>query len=138
MIGQDVGTTWPRRFLDRHPELKSKMTTSLEACRAKALNETNVNGYFDILKLVIEEYNVKVENIWNMDEKGVQLGIGQKFSALVDRDQKNVYSIESGNRDLVTIIEAVCADGKVLRPSVIFQGVRRNLRWGADNPAEAR
>lgn len=138
IVGQDVGTSWPRRYLVRHPELQTKMTTSLEACRAKALNETSVNAYFDLLQSVIRGYNVKVENIWNMDEKGIQLGIGRRFSALIDRDQKTVHSVESGSRDLVTIIEAVCADGKALRPSVIFQGIRRDLRWGEDNPAEAR
>ncbi|KIL55798.1 hypothetical protein M378DRAFT_188648 [Amanita muscaria Koide BX008] len=65
--------------------------------------------------------------MYNMDEKGVQLGIGKRIAALVDRNQKVAQHIEAGDRELVTIIETVCADGSSLVPSVIFQGKRRNL-----------
>jgi hypothetical protein len=73
-----------------------------------------------------------------MDEKGVQLGIGTKTKALVDRDQKTVQHITNGCRDLVTIIECICADGTALHPSVVFKGARRDLRWGENNPCDAR
>lgn len=138
--GKSIGESWPKRFLARHPDLKVKATTSLEKCRAKALNKTAVDGFYDILEQVVQEYQIKPENIWNMDEKGVQLGIGAKVAAIVDRDQATVYSVEDGNRELVTIIEAVSANGTVLFPSVIFQGARRNPEWGRpeNNPASAR
>lgn len=49
-----------------------------------------------------------------------------------------MQKIESGNRDLVTIIECISATGNALHPSVVFQGQRRDLRWGEDNPCDAR
>ncbi|KIK05212.1 hypothetical protein K443DRAFT_91785 [Laccaria amethystina LaAM-08-1] len=52
-------------------------------------------------------------------EKGVQLGLGVKVAAIIDWDQSTVFSIEDGNHELVTIIQAVCTDGKALIPSVI-------------------
>ncbi|THV04536.1 DDE-domain-containing protein, partial [Dendrothele bispora CBS 962.96] len=137
MVGKEMGATWPRRFVERHPELKKKLTTSLEACRAKALNQATSDAYFDLLEEVVTVYNIWPGNIWNIDEKGIQLSVGKRVFALIDCDQKSVYSIESGNHDLVTIIEAVCADGRALHPSVIFQGVCRDLRWGEDNPSNA-
>ena len=75
-----------------------------------------------------------------MDEKGVQLGIGAKIAAIIDREQSSVYSVEDGNRELITIIEAVSATGAALIPSVIFQGVHRNPEWGRpeNNPSSAR
>ena len=76
--------------------------------------------------------------MYNMDEKGVQLGIGGHVHALVDRDQKSVNQVEDGDRKLVTIIECVCADGTVIRPSAIFKGACQNLEWGCDNPCNAR
>ncbi len=72
------------------------------------------------------------------DVIGIQLGLGKRVAALVDRDQKTAYQVEDGNRELVTVIETVCADGSALRPSVIFQGVRRNAEWGRNNPCDAR
>jgi hypothetical protein len=136
--GKQVGESWPKRFCKRHPDLKMKKTTGLEKARAKALNQHAVNEFFDMLTEVVKEYNILPGNLYNMDEKGVQLGIGARITAMIDRDQKTAYSIEDGNRELVTVIEAICADGSILHPSVIFQGVRRNSEWGRNNPCNTR
>ena len=133
-----VGSSWGKRFMARHPELKIKWTTSLQQCRAHALNPTVVAEYFKILAEVINEHQIPIENIYNMDEKGIQLGVGKRVAAIIDRDQKNAFQVEDGNRELVTIIETICADGTALHPSVIFQGKRRNLEWGRQNPCNAR
>ncbi|KAJ4488693.1 hypothetical protein C8J55DRAFT_486935 [Lentinula edodes] len=105
--------------------------------RARALTPAAVSGFYDILDNTVSEYHITPENIYNMDEKGIQLGIGARTAVLVDRNQKSVASIEPGNRDLVTIIETVCADGTALHPSVIFEARRRDARWGEENPANA-
>jgi hypothetical protein len=136
--GQELGENWIRKFRQRHPELKAKWTTGLEKCRAQSLNLTAVTGFFKVLEEVIETYSIPQENIYNMDEKGIQLGIGRRVLALVDRDQHNVQQVEDGNRELVTVIEAVCADGTAIRPSVVFKGARRDLEWGRNNPCNAR
>ena len=73
-----------------------------------------------------------------MDEKGIQLGVGKHVAAIVDRSQKNVYNLKNGNRELVTIIETICADGFALQPTVIFQGQQVNLGWTKSNPCHAR
>ncbi len=136
--GSSIGESWSARFMRRHPDLKVRWTTRLEQCHAKALNPTLVKEFYDLLESIVKEYNIPPHNIYNADEKGIQLGVGKRVAAIIDRDQKNVYQIEDGNRELVTIIEAVCADGTALHPSVIFQGMRRNLEWGRDNPCHAR
>jgi hypothetical protein len=133
-----VGVSWVKRFRTRHPELKMKWSSTLEKCRAASLNPTLVNEFYNILEDVMKSYDIPPENIYNMDEKGIQLGIGQKVKAFIDRDQKDVYSVEDGNRELVTVIETVSADGSCLQPSVIYQGKRRDLEWGRNNPCNAR
>ena len=40
--GKLIGESWPKCFLARHADLKVKVTTSLEKCWAKALNQTAV------------------------------------------------------------------------------------------------
>ncbi|KAJ7735333.1 hypothetical protein B0H16DRAFT_1242397, partial [Mycena metata] len=62
----------------------------LEECRARSLNRPTVHDYFELLGDVIRQYDIKPKNIWNMDEKGIQLGVGERVRALVDRDQKVV------------------------------------------------
>ena len=57
-----------------------------------------------------------------MDEKDVQLGIGKKLTAIVDHDRQSVYSIENRSREMVTVIEYICADGSVLHPKCYLSG----------------
>ncbi|KAF5344472.1 hypothetical protein D9758_014145 [Tetrapyrgos nigripes] len=80
---------------------------------AHALNQKTVNDHFDLLESTIKEFNIDPEHMWNMDEKGIQLGIGRRIAALVDREQKSVYSVQSGNR------------------------MKRDLRWAENNPNNA-
>ena len=136
--GKQVGGSWPKRFCKHHPDLKMKRMTGLEKARAKALNQFAVDEFFDMLANMMKEFNILPENLYNMDEKGIQLGIGARVTAMIDHDQQTVYSIEDGNRELITVIETICADGSVLHPSVIFQGQQQNSEWGRNNPCNAR
>ncbi|KAF8824656.1 hypothetical protein HHX47_DHR8000193 [Lentinula edodes] len=119
IAGKPMGDNWICRFRTRHPDLALKFTTSLEESRARSLTPAAVSTFYDILADTVAQYEIPPENIYNIDEKGVQLGIGQRTAVLVDRNQKSVSSIESGNRDLVTIIETVCANGSALHPSAL-------------------
>jgi hypothetical protein len=138
IVGHTVGKSGVKCFRTRHPDLKVKWSSTLEKCRAASLNPTLIDEYYNLLKETIETHNIPAENIYNMDEKGIQLGIGQKVKAFVDCDQKNVYSVEDGNHELVTIMEAISADGWSMHPSVIYQGMCQDLEWGRNNPCNAR
>lgn len=133
-----LGPEWYKKFLDRHPDIKVKISVRLEKCRAEALNPTLVNEFYDILHQLVTEYQIPPENIYNMDEKGIQLGVGAREAVLVDRAQRDAYSIASNDRELITILETIAADKTVLEPSTIFKAVRRNLEWSRVNPCNAR
>ncbi|THV07191.1 CENP-B protein [Dendrothele bispora CBS 962.96] len=45
--------------------------------------------------------------------------------------------LEDGDRELVTIIECISADGTPIHPSLVFKGTRRDLTWGAENYCNA-
>jgi hypothetical protein len=138
ILKEPVSEPWVRKFRRRHGDLKARWTTGLESCRARSLNLAQVSGFFNILQDIILQYDIVPSNIYNMDEKGIQLGVGKRMLVLVDRDQKTVQQVEDGSRELVTIIETVCADGTALPPCVIFKAKRRDLEWGRNNPCEAR
>ncbi|KAF7335885.1 hypothetical protein MSAN_02325500 [Mycena sanguinolenta] len=59
IAGAPVGETWPRRFKERNPDLKVKWASSLEECRARALNPAVVSEYFALLHETIERYDIK-------------------------------------------------------------------------------
>ena len=57
------------------------------------MNPTLVQEYFDILTELITTYQIPPENIYNMDEKGVQLGVGKHVLAFVDHDQATLNQV---------------------------------------------
>jgi hypothetical protein len=75
----------------QHPELKIKWTTLLQQCCANAVNQTVVSEYFIMLTNIIDKYQVPAENIYNMDKKGIQIGVGKCIVAIIDHDQKNAF-----------------------------------------------
>ena len=74
--GTPVSEHWVHQFCSCHPDLKAKWTTGLEKCHAQFLNPAAVSSFHDVLESLLDEYKITEENIYNMDEKGVQLGIG--------------------------------------------------------------
>ena len=99
-----------------------KWTSNLEKCQAQALNPTAVSEFYDILEELIDEYKITEENIYNMDEKGIQLGMGKHVCAFMNRDQQSITQVEDGDWELVTLIECVCADGTATQPRAVFKG----------------
>ncbi|PSR74652.1 hypothetical protein PHLCEN_2v9668 [Hermanssonia centrifuga] len=68
---------------------------------------------------------VKWKNVYNMDEKGLQIGGGRKSTGekyLFGRLDPSKYKSRDANLELVTIIECVSADGVALVPGFVFQG----------------
>ena len=136
--GAHIGEHWVAWFHRCHPDLKAKWMTRLKKCCTQALNKPAVDDYFEMLEELIEKYKIKKHNIYNMDEKGIQLGVGGRVRAIVDHNQKTVHQVEDSNRELVTFIECAAADGSMLPPTVVFKGLHQNLEWGWQNPCNAR
>jgi hypothetical protein len=129
IAGRKIGCNWVAQFALRHQDLAPKWTRKLEACRAQALNKSNVQGFYDTYQQLREQYSIPDEMVWNADEKGAALNENQCIRALVDRDQKTVHRIGSSNCEMVTIIECVSAAGGALQPMVIFKGQRLMSYW---------
>ena len=138
IIDGPISKKWVYTIRKWHPDLVAWWTTGLECCCTQALNKTQVAEFFEILHNLITRYKITPNNLYNMDEKGIQLGVGKQTWALVNRDQKSVHQLENRDRELVTIIEAVSADGEALPPSVIFKAKQWNLAWAENNPCHAR
>jgi hypothetical protein len=140
--GKSVGTKWYRKFTERHPELCKRRGVQLDPKRAKNFNPTIINDYFDKLEALHARFpgGIPPEHIWNMDEKGIQMGGGRKNDSrkyCYIRSQRDKYRIRSDNLELVTILECVSAAGEVVPPSFCLQnGARPDLRdlendqWG--------
>ncbi|KAJ3979034.1 hypothetical protein F5890DRAFT_1421919 [Lentinula detonsa] len=131
---RSVSKSWLRGFLHENKDsLKVARGSGLDPKRAQAFNFTTVNRYFDQLGGILTENEIPWENVYNMDEKGVQMGGGRKNSQvkfIFSRGDKKQYWQRSDDFQLVTIINCVCADGTApIKPSFVFPGTRMYSEW---------
>ncbi|KAJ4466957.1 hypothetical protein C8R41DRAFT_724388, partial [Lentinula lateritia] len=98
-----------------------------------AFNYTTVHHHFKLLSNYLKDNDIPWENVYNMDEKGVQLGGGRKNSQIryfFSRDDRMMYRGKSDDLQLVTILDCVCADGTVdIKPGFVFSGVGKFGEW---------
>jgi hypothetical protein len=97
----------------------------LDPKHAQAFNKPTVTRHFDLLEAIIKKYDIPTENIYNMDEKGVQRGGGRKAQAqkyFFPRNKRPKYKLRSANLELITIVECVAANGEYISPGIIFEG----------------
>lgn len=68
-----LGSSWVLRFLKRHPHLHTTMSRSIESARITDITKEKIINWFEKLEATIEEYQITIENIYNMDETGITL-----------------------------------------------------------------
>ncbi|SLM41441.1 HTH CenpB-type DNA-binding domain [Lasallia pustulata] len=106
-VYKELGEQWIARFLARHPELKSKYINPIEKERILATDPAILQHYFELYKSTKEQYDIDDENEWNMDEKGVAMGVIGKTKVIIPK------------RDIP----------QSLKPWVIFKGKQHMKAW---------
>jgi len=124
---QMIGKNWHLRFLKRHPRLKAKYGTRLDRQRAYASDPKIIEDHFRKLKQLIDQHQFKPINIFNMDEKGFEMGKSKRATVIVQRGRKNPRVTQDGNREMVTVLETISAEGKVLAPMVVYKGASHTM-----------
>ncbi|PNP58801.1 hypothetical protein FNYG_15005 [Fusarium nygamai] len=90
-----------------------------------------VNWYFDIRE---SEYGwIKPENTVNVDEGGIMAGFGLDSLVIGSSDpRRKAFLKGSQSRTWTSFIEAVTADGRLLKPGIIFKGKELQKQWFID------
>ncbi|CEL60399.1 hypothetical protein RSOLAG1IB_12348 [Rhizoctonia solani AG-1 IB] len=122
------------RFLQQHPEIRTCFRLSLDRVQAGAANPETIADYFK--KYEIVSRNVPRCSIFNMDEKGGTVGEVNRAKVLVRKSTRPIV-IQDGNRENVTIVECISADGTAIRPTYIFKGKYILSKWKDNDPLHA-
>jgi hypothetical protein len=133
LAGRSVGVNWIYRFQARNPGVKPVLAKQVAASRAKQINRTIVQDFYDQLFAELEKHGIPPQNIWNADEKGVICGDDSKVKVFISRKQKSAIKINQTDRDTTTILECICPTGVSIRPMFIFKGVRQSALWCSEN-----
>ena len=127
--GLALGRAWLESFYQRHPEIKTRYTKPLDYVRAcKGDNYLIVKMFFTLYYTIVDEYGVETEHVYNMDEIGFMMGFAAsaKVIEIVRNPRKDtgvLYHLQDGNREMVTVIECICADGSSVSPTIIYRSV---------------
>lgn len=133
LTGKKPGNHWPGRFLKRHQiELSSAYTTAMDSNRKRADSAYKYSRYFDLLARKLDKYKVEPGNIYNMDEKGFLIGMLSKglriFSKRKYKQGNFKQRLQDGNREWITAIACICADGTSLSPALIYQAASGDIQ----------
>jgi hypothetical protein len=78
---------------------------------------------------VLQDLDVLPENVYNMDETGVMLSKLGSVKVLVGRDDLRDYRGAGEKRTVVTAVECISADGRVLLPLIIWLASTYRSNW---------
>jgi len=123
--GKEPGKNWATRWLKAHSDkVISRFSTGLDVDRKRADSALKYALYFALIGRKIEQYNLGPEQIYNMDEKGFMLGVTTKRKRIFTRRkyEQGGYKqhLQDGNREWITTIGCICANGTALAPSLIY------------------
>jgi len=124
-----IGDQWILRFLRRHPELESVRPRSIDAVRVKDTSPERLKRWFDDLGKVLTEFNIKPENIYNMDESGFAIGEKEAGRCIINANIRQQFQAKPGRQEWVSVVECICADGSIVPPLVIFKAEKLSTQW---------
>jgi hypothetical protein len=133
---------WVSRVIHRHPDdLITAWATPMESTRHTADNCERYRLYFKLLTKKVREFEVLPRDTYNMDEKEFMIGVLGKskrvFDKVLYKERRYKQPSHDANREWVTVIGAICADGSHLPPAVIYPAVSEKVQanWVHDiNP----
>jgi hypothetical protein len=138
------GPHWIERWLKANKkDLKSGYLTSIDGARKKAESVYHYSLYYELLARKMKEYDIQAQNMYNMDEKGFLIGQLSKVRRVFTRNAYEAgrvkHVMQDGNREWITLIATICADGTGLSPGLIYQATSGNSQdsWLQDyDPTE--
>lgn len=123
---QLAGKDWLSLFLKRHADLSVRKAQSMNPARAQKLNKTIVSDYFTKISEVMTKLNIKdkLQNMFNIDEKGCRLTIHHQQRVLSEKGVKRVHMVAPEHAENVTILACCNAMGNSIPPMILFRGKR--------------
>ena len=120
---------WSKAFENRHPELRARKARALDWNRHEKNIYHKIEEWFEVIGKVLGEPDILRENIYNMDETGVMLSMLGSIKVLAGRKDLRDYRGARVKRTVVTAIECISADGRYLKPMVIWPASTHRSNW---------
>ncbi|EFQ89825.1 hypothetical protein P3342_001649 [Pyrenophora teres f. teres] len=124
-----LGQHWVAYLLRRSPRIHSIVGRRIEAARAEEADSDSIWEFLELYEAIQRRLGVQLRDTYNIDETGVALG-ACNYTRVITSASKHKADVQSlEDREWVTIIECISADGRALHPVVIFKGNHVLLSW---------
>jgi hypothetical protein len=128
--GKRVGPRWAANFVRRHPELRTRFQRKYDYQRAKCEDPNVIRGWFELIKHTIAKYAIQESDIYNFDETGFMMGVISTGMVVTSSDgRKQAKKTQPGNREWVTVIQAVSSVGYAVPPFLVMAGKNHLESW---------
>ena len=127
-----VGNKWVLRFVRRHPKVKNKLGKKINNARVLGCTEEVIEAHMKHFAAVLDKIKVLPRNTYNMDETGLNLGVYGHQTYIRTSASTRCIKRTPETREWVTIVEAVSAEGRAIKPLVIFKGGKLQSTWFDD------
>lgn len=118
-----AGREWLNGFRKRFPSLSLRKPEPTSLGRATSFNKSNVMKFFENLKNILSRYNIRPENIYNIDETALST-VHKPVKVLAPKSIRQLGKMTSGERGItVTMIGCINAIGNAIPPMLIFPRV---------------
>ena len=115
--------------MSHHPQLKSARRKCIEAARIKDVSAERLTKWFEDLWQIIEKENIKLENIYNMDENGFAIGDIEASQHIINATIHQKFQAKSGCQEWVMAVECICMDGGFIPLLIIFKDENLSHQW---------
>ncbi|RPA97056.1 CENP-B protein, partial [Choiromyces venosus 120613-1] len=83
------------------------------------------------LESIVQKFEIRPQNTYNLDKVGFLLGLGQSERVLevIRNPRENGELKYYGTHEFVTVIQGVCVDGTTLKPTIILKAEEFIVEW---------
>jgi hypothetical protein len=128
-----VGEKWVRNFVRRKTELKSQLTRQRDRQRVFCSDPGLITPWFELVQNVKAKYGILDEDIYNFDETGFALGVGNRVKVVTASERRTeAIGLQQGDREWVTLIAGINAMGWAIAPYFIFKAKNHDASWYPD------
>src|SRR6478736_5126281 len=125
-----VGKRWAHNFVKRQPELKTRLFRRYDYQRAKCEDPTIIRGWFRLVENTIAKYGIQLDDMWNFDETGFMMGMIEPGMVITSLERQGMpKKVQPGNREWITAIQAINAEGQSIPPFIIGSGQYHLANW---------
>lgn len=127
-----LGQDWVPRFIQRPPHLTVVIGRRIESLRMDGATKEVISAWFNAYQKVVQEYGIKQENTYNMDESVFSIGTMESTRIILDSTLRTKHQAHPGRQEWVSMVECICGDGTILLPLGIFKGKDVLRNWIPD------